>query len=411
MKLKNRRVGAIGVSLGVAALALAVVRWWVGPIVDAYRVSAGDVIQTVVASGRVATPRRIEIGSQVTGTVVQIPVDEGATVNAGQLLIVLKDDESRSSVDTARAAVAHAEARLRQLRDVALPAAEQTVRQAKATLLNAQQQYARVEDLATKGYVGQSQVDDAKKTLDVAESQLRAAELQVKTARATGSDYQIAKMELEQASANLAMAVARLDYTTIEAPVAGTLIMRDVELGDVVQPGKVLMTLSPAGETQLVVQIDEKHLANLQIGQSALASADAYPDRTFDAKIVYMNPSVDPERGSIEVKLGVPTPPPYLRQYMTVSVDIEVAGHANTLTVPIDAIRDAASAAPWVMKVNGGRAVRQNVTIGAFGSTKVEITQGLAATDVVISATTNTIAPGRRIRVNLIGRDVGGAKR
>ena len=399
LDLKAWRIVGLVLLLAVVA-AFGVARWWLGPNVQAYAVTRSDVIQTVVASGRVATPRRVEIGSQITGTVDEVPVAEGESVGAGQLLIALTDDEYKAAVDTARAAVSQAQARLKQLREVALPSAQQTVRQAKATLLNARQQYDRVKDLSIKGYVGQSQVDDAKKALDVAESQVRTAELQVETARVSGSDYLIAKLALEQANANLSNALARLDYTTIEAPVAGTLITRNVEVGDVVQPGKVLMTLSPVGETQLVVQIDEKHLANLQLGQIALASADAYPAQTFSATLTYINPSVDPERGSIEVKLTVPLPPAYLRQDMTVSVDIEVARHANSLTVPLEAVRDV-SGASWVMKVDGRRAVRQNVTIGALGSGKVEIVQGLTDADVVISATGTVVAPGQRVRVRL----------
>jgi HlyD family secretion protein len=398
-KLKAWRIVALVLVLAVAA-ALGVARWWFGPTVQGYPVTRGDVVQTVVASGRVATPRRVAIGSQITGTVETVPVAEGESVSAGQMLITLKDDEYKAAVETARAAVSQAEARLKQLRDVALPSAQQSMRQAKATLLNARQQYDRVKDLSAKGFVGQSQVDDAKKTLDVAESQLRAAELQVETARASGSDYLIGKLALQEASANLSNALARLDYTTIEAPVAGTLITRDVEVGDVVQPGKVLMALSPVGETQLVVQIDEKHLANLRLGQRALASADAYPTQTFDATLSYINPSVDPERGSIEVKLTVPSPPAYLRQDMTVSVDIEVARQADALTIPLEAVRDV-SGAPWVIKIAKRRAVRQDVTLGAVGSSKVEIAQGLTDSDVVLSATGNSVAPGRRVSVIL----------
>ena len=383
-------------TLACAAL-FGVARWWFGPTVPAYPVTRAEVVQTVVASGRVVTPRRVEIGSQITGTVDEVPVGEGESVSAGQMLITLKDDEYKAAVATARASVSQAQARLRQLRDVALPSAVQSVRQAKATLLNARQQYDRIEDLSAKGFVGQSQVDDAKKTLDVAESQLRAAELQVETAKASGSDYLIAQLALQEADANLGNALARLDYTTIEAPVAGTLITRDVEVGDVVQPGKVLMTLSPVGATQLVVQIDEKHLARLRVGQTALASADAYPGQTFDATVAYLNPSVDPERGSIEVKLTVPSPPDYLRQDMTVSVDIEVARQAHALTVPLEAVRDV-TGTPWVMKVNKGRAVRQDVTLGALGSSKVEITLGLTDADVVVSGTGNPVTPGQHVR-------------
>ena len=69
-----------------------------------------------------------------------------------------------------------------------------------------------------------------------------------------------------------------------------------------VQPGKVLMVLSPAGETQLVLQIDERNLGRLKLGQRALASADAYPQERFAAELVYINPGVDAQRGTVEVQ-------------------------------------------------------------------------------------------------------------
>ena len=95
----------------------------------------------------------------------------------------------------------------------------------------------------------------------------------------------------------------------IRAPVDGTLIARSVEPGNVVQAGKELMVLAPAGETQVVVQIDEKNLAQLKPGQQALASADAFPKERFRAELVYINPGIDALRGAVEVKLRVPEPP------------------------------------------------------------------------------------------------------
>ena len=103
------------------------------------------------------------------------------------------------------------------------------------------------------------------------------------------------------------------------------LIARNVERGTVVQPGKALLVLAPAGDTQLVLQIDENNLGLVALGQKALASADAFPDKTFAAEVTYINPGIDITRASVEVKLTVAEPPDYLRQDMTVSVDIEVA--------------------------------------------------------------------------------------
>ena len=103
----------------------------------------------------------------------------------------------------------------------------------------------------------------------------------------------------QQASAQAAR--ARTSYAAVKAPVAGTLIARNVEVGDVVQPGKVLMTLSPQGRTQLVVAIDEKNLALLVLGQQALVSADAYPAQRFAATLAWL----DTEPAQVGRKDGV----------------------------------------------------------------------------------------------------------
>jgi HlyD family secretion protein len=314
----------------VAAIAAyAAVPIVLGPKVIGARALRHDVVQTVVATGHVETPYRIEIGTLITGTVTRIPVAEGQFVHARDVLIELDDSETKAAVVQAQGIVAQSEARMRQLRELTLPSAEEALKQAQANLVNAKQSFDRTESLAKNGYATRAALDEAQKTLDVAQAQLRAAEFMVHTVSPGGSDYVMAETQLAQANAGLDVAIARLGYTRVTASTDGTLLTRAVERGDVVQPGKVLMTLSPIGETWLVLQIDEKSFGLLSLGQTAVASADSFPAQTFPAEVVYINPSVDATRGSVLVKLRVPNPPTYLIQDMTVSVDIEVARRAN----------------------------------------------------------------------------------
>lgn len=394
--MRWRIIAAIAIAAAAGAWLLA--PRVLGPTVSVYRLARQDFVQTVVASGRVETPYRVEIGSQITGTVAEIPVREGQFVRAGDALIVLEDHEARAAVVQAEGAVAQAEARLRQLRELTLPAAEQSLRQAQANLTNMRQIFQRTSTLHREGHTTRAQLDDAQKNLDVAETQVRSAELQVQTNRPGGSDHVLATTQLEQARANLRTAQARLGYARIEAPAHGTLIARNVERGSVVQPGRALMVLSPAGETQLVLQIDERNLGVLAIGQRALASAEAYPDQTFPAELVYINPSIDPQRGSVQVKLRVPTPPGYLRQDMTVSVDIEVARRNAALIVPAAAVRDATGPRPFVLRIVDGRVQRREVRLGARGDGLVEIAAGLEDGDLVAAAANSGLADGQRVR-------------
>jgi HlyD family secretion protein len=386
---------ALLVAVAAGWLAL---RWWFGPAVAVETAAQRDFVQSVVASGRVETPNRVDLGAQITATVARVPVAEGQDVKAGDVLVELEATELRAAARQADVAVVQAQARLRQLREVQAPVAEQNLRQAQATLDNAGSQLRRNEDLFQKGFIGEAALEDARKAVALADAQVRSAQKQLETTRSTGSDYALAEAALAEAQANAQAARARARYATIVAPADGTLIARNVEVGDVVQPGKVLMTLSPAGRTQLVVDIDEKNLRLLGLGQKALASADAYPKQRFAAELVYINPGVNAQTGAVEIKLDVPSPPPTLKQDMTVSVDIEVARRAQALIVPSSAVHDADGTAPWVLKVQGGRAVRTGLRLGLRSGGFAEVLDGLRAGDQIIAAGT-AITDGARVRV------------
>lgn len=368
-----------------------------GPAIVVDQVKRGHLIETVVASGHVETPFRVEIGSQLTGTVQEVLVQQGEKVTKGQPLISLESRELKASVVQAQGAVAQAEARIRQIEELTRPSADEALTQAKATLLNAQKTYDRTAQLEHNGYATRAALDDAQKTLDVARAQMRSAQFQVYTASPGGSDYVMAQTLLNQARANLDTAESRLNYATIAAPRDGVLITRSVERGTVVQPGKALLVLAPAGDSQLVLQIDERNLGRIALGQKAVASADAYPDRRFPAVITYINPGVDISRASVEVKLTVVDPPDYLRQDMTVSVDIEVAAKDDALVLPLRSVHDVLSGAPWVLGIKDGRASQRPVKIGLRGNSHVEITSGLGAGELAIPHSSGILA-GQRLR-------------
>jgi HlyD family secretion protein len=347
------------------------------------------------------SPRRVHVGAVITGRVVAIPVTEGQAVKKGDQLVLLDDKDVRAAVVQARAGVAQAEAKVRQLREVGLPAAQQAQLQAEATLTQVRGQYDRTKRLQAQGFVGQSQLDDAQRNLDVAESQARAARVQVETNGPRGSDFAMAMTALEQSRAAERVAQAKLPDVVIQAPVDGVLISRSVEVGDIVQPGKELFSLAPAGETQVIVQIDERNLSQLALGQKALGSADAFPGRRFQAELIYINPGIDALRGSVEVRLRVPAPPDYLRQDMTVSVDIEVARRSQAVVAPTEAVRDATAAHPWVLAVRDGRAERVPVKVGLRGDGRLEVLEGAAPGDALVPTASALITAGQKVRATL----------
>src|SRR5437868_10085609 len=172
-----------------------------GPRVVVNMVTRSDFVQSVVASGHVEAPHRVSVGAQITGVVKRVPVAEGQSVEAGQVLVELESSESVAAMAQADAAVQQAQARLRQLREVQAPVAEQAVRQAQINVDNARAQLRRNTELFKQGFIGQAALDDLKKAVDLNAAQLRSARSQLESALPNGSDHAVAVTALAEAHA------------------------------------------------------------------------------------------------------------------------------------------------------------------------------------------------------------------
>lgn len=393
IKQHPRLVLAIVIVIGITGFA--VLRKLQGPVVETARVTAGPIEHSIVVSGRVQAPHRVEIGSVITARVEKVTVEEGAKVGAGQPLILLETSELRASLAQARAAEASAQARLAAVRELNLPQSADAVAQAEAQLNFAEQEYRRTRDLHAKGFISVARLQDTERQLTVAKSQLKTARTQAKAQDARGVQGREAATRLQEVAAAREIAESKLAQTTIRASVPGTVLVRAVEPGDIVSPGKRLLVLDSAGETRLTAQIDEKNLPYLRIGQQAIASSEAFSGESFKATLYYVSPAVDVTRGSVEARFRVPEPPSYLRADMTVSIDIGVARKERALTVPAEAVRESGGVRS-VQVVRNGHVESARVETGVRTSARVEITSGIGEGESVLL--TKDIADGSRVR-------------
>ena len=393
----------IWVLLAVSAISIfaayAAYRFWTGPEVALVPVSQGDLVQTIVASGHVQNPNRLEISSQITSTVASVAVKEGNAVRQGQLLVTLNDQEANAALLSARASVAIAREHLRQLTEVNAKVATHAHEQSQTNFKNAQDNLDRSNALHERGFIGQAARDEAERLMRNARAQSMISQAQSSSLQAQGSEINGAQANLQLALSSLEAAKAKWSYVRIHAPRSGVLIFRNVEAGDLVSPGKQLFVLSPKGVPELVVQIDEKNMKWVRVGQSAIASADAYPDQKFKVRVVFINPAVDALRGSVEIKLSVIDPPDFLTQDMTVTVDIEVAKHLAVMNIPLSAVHTTAPGQGWVLRYRQGHLQKVDVGLGLQGKGRVEILSGLLSSDLLAPDSQSQLHDGSAVQL------------
>lgn len=374
-------------------LALPAWRHWQGPLLPGYRIEARPLVQRVVASGEVSSQSLAQIGSELTGVVKARHVREGDAVHPGDLLIELVDDEQQ-------ARLREAEAALRQLQDSDRPQAAAALREAQSALNQAERELARRETLQARGLLAVEALEQARQARIRAREALNRARLDAAALAAGASQEQLLRQRLEAARAALAK-------TRIHAQHDGIVQTRSVEPGDLVQPGRVLLEIARTDSREILLPLDEKNLAPLALGQHARVIADAYPERALQARVAFIAPAVDPARGTLDVHLELLEPADFLRQGMTVSVEIRTAERERALVLPHDALRQRDGERARVLVLDAGRVAEREVRLGLRGSALSEVLDGLQDGAQVLAVDAE---PGRRARLQPLALPAAGTE-
>ena len=374
----------IMIILLVLLVSFAIYRWWQGPLLPSYEVVSSPLIQTVVASGRVEKVSRTQIGSEITGVVLERLVQEGDRVSRGDVLLVLKSDEISAQVR-------QAEAELKELATTRRPQAEVDLANAKVQLEQAQREAVRRRNTE----LGILSAEEREKSIEaekLARNNLESARLKVASLAPD-------KVEETKLREQLAALQAQLAKTKIRAEVSGIILTRNVEPGDLVQPSQTLFTIALDGATEIRVPFDERNLPLLALQQKAAVITDAYPDQPFPAHINFIAQSIDAQRGTVDVRLTVDPVPDFLRQDMTVSVNVETNKREQTLVIPNDALSSISGNKAMVILVRNRKIQRHPITLGLRGLVMSEVVAGLKEGDHVLTDAESVLKDGIRVRI------------
>ncbi|HOW52960.1 MAG TPA: efflux RND transporter periplasmic adaptor subunit [bacterium] len=372
--------------LAIVALAVAGGIWYLvsrPATVAVCRVETKDLNRRLVVMGRVTPQATINVATTFPGRVKEVTAQENETVAKGSLLIALDEKELQANLKVAEAAVSQSRAKLEQIGGTEARVAEESLNDAKNKLSDAQKNFERDKQLFDKQALSQSELQRSELALKTAQTQYDIAATRERSIAKGGNDYNLAKAALEQAMANRDLARQRLTDARIFAPFDATVLARSVEPGAVAQPGQTLMVIAAAKECYLAADIEERNLGMVTDGQKALVSTEAFPDRRFDATVYQIARTVDPQRGTVRVKLAVAEKPEYLRTDMTVSIDLDVEKITSALLVPAAAVTGEGKEAS-VLVLNDGRIEKRPVVIAEKENGKVRIVEGANPGDLVV---------------------------
>jgi HlyD family secretion protein len=354
------------------------------------KVDKGDLAKSVVATGKIEPITKVEIKSKASGIVKKLYVEYGDKVKKGQVLADLDREEIQARVDQAHAQLAASEASLNGTR-ADLVRARVDAEGPDVPLLK--RAYERAQGMAKEGVVSASALDDAQKNYEMSlnKQNVSKAQLQVLQAKIGQAEGQVA-----QDRANLKQLEEQLGYTTIESPIEGIVLSRDVEVGDAVSSILVLgssatlvMTLGDTSEVYVKGKVDESDIGKVYMGQPARIKVESFKDKTFTGKVTKISP-MGVEKDNVttfEVRVSINNPEGVLKAMMTANAEIILEEHKNVLQIPEGSIiydkdKKASVEIPDPKAKDGKKKLAVN--IGISNGAKTELLSGLKEGDQVV---------------------------
>ncbi len=290
-------------------------------------VQRGDIRDEVQATGDIDAVTTVQVGSQVSGTISALYADFNTKVHKGQVIAQIDPSLFQGALLQAQADLQNARA--------TLAASKADLAKAQATETQATQDYQRTANLAKQGILSQQQLDAAKATADAAVAAVNSAKAQVGEGEA----------QVQLKSAAVKVAQTNLNYTTIRAPIDGTVIARNVDVGQTVAASLQAPTLFNIAQDltkmQVYAKTDESDVGQIKVGQPAAFTVDAFPKEVFHGTVaqVRMNATTVQNVVTYDTVIACDNPDLKLFPGMTAYVTIPVANASQVLEVPNSALR------------------------------------------------------------------------
>lgn len=318
--------------------------------VDVAAARTGSVLVTVEAVGTARANEAVTITSEITGTIARLGFEENQHVKRGETLLVFD-----SEVERARLELAEADYQVRV-----------------AELENAQQLYDRALRLVERQNIPQARVDELSAELKAAHAAVKAAEAAVRAAQ------------------------AELAKRRIVAPFAGRIGMRDISQGALVEPGDPVVNLDDISVIKLDFQVPERFLSQVQVGQEVTAITEAYPGQVFFGKVSGIDTRVDPVTRAVSIRALIDNGDELLKPGMFMLVEMGVTTRHDAVIIPEEAVV-ADGTARFVFVVDDGKAKRVSVELGQRIKGEVEVLDGVAAGQTVITGGVQKVRDGAAV--------------
>jgi RND family efflux transporter MFP subunit len=348
-----------------------------------------NVPSTLDVTGTLMADAQTDIASEIEQRVVEVLVERGQFVSAGQVVARMDDQDAKNQLHEAEATEAQIREKLGLVNGQTFdPLKTPEVQQARATMERAEADYKRFVQLVDEGAVSRAEHDLRRADYLAAKAQYETAVNQMR---------QLYQSLLAQ-KVRVAMGRKAVEDTIIRAPFSGVIAEKAANVGRYTKKGDRIATIVRVDPLRIELTIPEGAVAAVRKGQKVSFSVQSYPDRQFEGTIAYIGPAVRADSRALVVEAIVPNPKALLQPGLFATARIELPAARPSVVVPVAAVKNEGGVFKLFVAKNG-RAEARIVQIGREAGGSVEILRGLAAGERVVSPQTIGLADGAPITI------------
>ena len=305
---------------------------------EIFTVEAEPFAQVITATGRLVPGNRVEIQSLVSGQIMSLPYDEGDLVNQGDVVASFDDGDVRQRIVENQAQVNLAQARTRLISELAVPSTQEELTRLTLERDQLARSLERQEALYQQGALPLETLEEAQNQAALMDSRIRGIEIALASQRGGGAEAAEASAAVAAARSSLSGLERELNKYALQAPFTGKVLERFAEPGEWVQPGQVLLVMATEEGYYAEVELDERSMGLIQLGQPARIWPEAYPSQEVSATVDAIAPRVDATTGTVRVRLALSEEADYFIQDLTIQAEIEVRTMESALLLPVSAL-------------------------------------------------------------------------
>jgi HlyD family secretion protein len=367
-------------------------------------VKRGDLTYFFNATGDISPLMQVDLFPKVSGYLEEISVNIGDSVRQGQVIAQIDRSDFLHKVHEMEAKVAQAKAGLDEIeagtRSEEIRQAEEAVKQAQSRYDNAKTQRERMEALYQKQIISKKDFDNADTECTVCEAQLVSSKERLKQLRegARREEREASRAKLKEMEAVLLQEQTRLQNTTITVPFSGEITHKYVDAGALVSPSTPLVTLVHTETLKVMANVLEKDISLVKLGMKVRIQTEAFPDRSFDGRIIRMNSALDTATRTLQTEIHIPNAGKMLRPGMFAKIEIALSNRIGTLTIPkVALVEDEKDRVVFVVENN--QALRKSILTGIEQDETVEVLQGLREGDRIVTKGQGSLKDHSVVRV------------